>query len=467
VIGSLPAAALCACLGAAPPPVIELWVDASSAPNGNGTAQRPFKTLAAGLAEAGQSGARIHLAAGLYRGPFHPADSTLLEGSGAAVLFAEGSEIVIEPRGKLELANLIVQGGAVGIETASDLRLNQVSFSGQRKLGVHLSSGSLFADRTNFSAAVSDAGAIRAERNARLALTRCAFQGPYRRALALNAPGRAELDDCSFDGAVTGVHQVGGSAAVHRTRFSGGRGPALFCARGTLELVDVDVYGHEYALQSGEKAIVRALRFSSVRADRAGIALTRANAQLEEITIADSGSFGAVQLVDSTVALRRFRFQHPEAYGLVGRQSHLSVSDGAITDVTDNGGSAGEGIHLRATRGTIESVSVLRTAGAGLLAAEDSTLELRDFSVEKCHWAGVIAETLARISGSSWTIRKCDAPAIAIPDAAEIEVDVLRSEGNAQGVFWVECARGARLRVSRAQGDPIETASNSCAVLAR
>ena len=476
MIGCFPLAAIFAVLTTAPPPapdrpgsdvLAEWWVDASASPGGSGMRERPFKSLGAALARAGQSAARIHLAAGLYRGPFQPAGGTELVGTGAAVLFADGPGAVVSAGGYLALKNVIIQGGEVGIEAASELRLSDVSFSGQRSLGVHQRSGRLLASGAVFSAGVSEGTAVRIESNAQAELGRCTFQGPYRRALQLNAPGRVAIAESTFDGPVTGIHQVGGSARASRTRFASGRGPAVFCAQGSLELFDVDVYGHEYALQGGEGCTVRALRFSSVGAERAAIALTRSTAQLEEVTAIDSGSFGAVQLVGSTVMLRRFRFQRPEAYGLAGRQSTLSISDGAISDVTDKGGSAGDGIHLRGCRGSIESVSILRTAGAGLLAAEASSMELRDFSVDRCHWGGVIAETLAHVRGSSWTVRNCDAPAIAVPDAAQVEVDVVRSEGNSGGLFWVESARGGKLRVWCATEDGGTTSASRCADVAR
>ncbi len=476
MIGRLLEAVLCASLVSTQPsmaeasgrsPAIEVWVDASALGEGNGSIDRPFKTLSAALTRAGDAAVRIHLAPGLYRGPFRPPPAAQIDGKGTAVLFLDGSGAVLTPRGSLALANVAIQGGSVGIESAATLRLSAVSFSGQRSLAAHLSSETLAAEKTTFSAAVSEAGGIKIDADATATLVGCSFQGPFRRAVELKGPGGFHLSDSVFVGAVIGVHQVGGSAVIERTRFSGGRGPAVFCARGTLELRDVDVYGHEYAVQCGEGASVRALRLSSVRAERAAIALARATGQLEEITIIDSGSFGAVQLTESTVALRRFRFHRAEAYGLLARRSWISVADGAISDVLDSGGSAGEGIHLRGTRGSIESVSILRTAGAGLLAAADSSVQLRDLLVEKCHWGGVLAETLSRVSGSSWTIRNCDAAAIAVPDAAQVELDVLRSEGNAQGASWVECARGGKLRVSRATVDGVAGSVNPCGEVAR
>ena len=263
------------------------------------------------------------------------------------------------------------------------------------------------------------------------------------------------------------MHQVGGKAVIHRSRFSGQNGPAVFCARGRLELVDVDVYGHEYAIQCADGAVLRALRLSSVRAERAAVALTGASGRLEEITTVDSGSSGAIHLVGSTLELRRFRLQRAQAYGLLARHSSISIADGAISDVVDVEGSTGEGIHLRGSRGSIDSVSILRTAGPGLLASAETSVLVRDLLVESCRWGGVVVESFARVRGSSWTIRKCAAPAVAVPDAGEVDLDVLFSEANANGVFWVECARSAKLRLSRAFEDGLEKSANACADIVR
>ena len=446
---------------------LELWVDPSSGEGGNGSAERPLKSLGAALVRAGDSPSRIHLSAGLYQGPFRPPDSTEIDGNGAVVLFRDGAGVVIAPRGRLSLRHVVVQGGSLGIETAADLNLREVSFSGQRSLGVFVHSGKLVGERAMFSAGVSEAGGIKLEGDASARLAGCEFQGPYRRAVELKGSSGVELSDCIFEGAVTGVHQVGGRAVIRRSRFSGQNGPAVFCARGRLELVDVDVFGHEYAIQCAEGAVLRVLRLSSVRAERAAVALSGATGRLEEITTVDSGSFGAIHLVGSTLELRRFRLERAQAYGVLARHSSISIADGAISDVVDVEGSTGEGIHLRGSRGSIDSVSILRTAGPGLLASADTSVLVRDLLVESCRWGGVVAESFARVRGSSWTIRKCAAPAVAVPEAGEVDLDVLFSEANANGAFWVECARAAKLRLSRAFEDGLEKSANACADIVR
>src|SRR5687767_14594025 len=65
-------------------PSREVWVSASVAVSGDGSARRPFKSLG----EAIYPGpARVRLASGLYVGPFVLPPGTFLEGSGQVVLY--------------------------------------------------------------------------------------------------------------------------------------------------------------------------------------------------------------------------------------------------------------------------------------------------------------------------------------------------------------------------------------------
>jgi hypothetical protein len=431
-------------------PALELWVDAASKSEGRGTADSPLKTLTAALEVAGPS-RRIHLAPGLYRGPFQIAGRVHLKGSKPAVLFAEGMDAVLSSRGPLFLQEVMVQGGRIGIESGSDLRLENVRLSGQRETSIHVLSG-MVANETELSATVSETIGVLLAPQGRATLSGCVFRGPYRRAIQLRAGAKVTVADCNFDGPVSGIHLVGGDAKVLRSRFSGGRGPALFAAHGALELLDVDVDGHEYAVQCGEGARLRARRVSSVRAERAGIALTRSNAELEEIAISHSGSFGGIQLVEAEATIAHFWIHRAEAYGVSARGSGLTLRDGIITEVTDREGQSGDGVQLRASRATLESISVLRSAGSGIWAAEDSRVELRDLVLDDCRRGGLVAETLAQVGAVSLMVRGSAGPAIAVPGEARVRVDLLSSEHNQQGAVWAECERGAQVLLTRPKG---------------
>ncbi len=249
---------------------------------------------------------------------------------------------------------------------------------------------------------------------------------------------------------------------VQRTSFAGGRGPALFVAHGRLELSDVDVHGHEYAVQCSEGATLTAHRFSSTRADRAAIALARASAELEEIVIVDSGSFGGLQLLGATASLRRFWIHGAEAYGIHARDSRLAIIDGAITQVKDRGGEAGDAVHVRGGSALLDSAFVRVAAGAGVLAAEGAELSMRDVVLENCRWAGLIAETLARVRGSSVLVRNAGGAAIVVPGEANVQVDLLSSESNSQGAVWAECESGAHVILTRLAGDSLGGATSRC-----
>lgn len=441
---------------------VQLWVNAASTSSGDGSEQRPFKTLAEALARSGEGSIRIHLAAGLYAGPFRTVGPVQIVGGPSSVLFAEGSAGVLLPGAEIDLEGVAVQGGSIGIEATRRVGLRGVRFTGQRSAAVLLRGAALVADASTFSASISETRGIVLEADATGEVSGCAFLGPYRRAVESKTRGSVRIRESRFEGPVTGVHQTAGAVRVERTSFAGGRGPAVFAAHGRLELFDVDVHGHEYGVQCGEGAALTANRFSSTRADRAGIALAKANAELEEVLIADSGSFGGLQLVNAAASLRRFWIHGGEAYGIHARDSRLAAADGAITQIKDRGGDAGDGVHVRGGTATLDSISIRSVAGAGALAAEGAQLSMRDLALESCHLAGLIAETLAKVRGSSLFVRNAEGAAIVVPGEADVQVDLLSSEHNSEGAVWAECGSGARVVLSRLSGDSLGGASSRC-----
>ncbi|MFP2934131.1 hypothetical protein ACLESO_55200, partial [Pyxidicoccus sp. 3LG] len=114
----------CTCRGPspreAPPPGgvtrTHVWVDAAWWRPGDGTRERPLRSLAEALIRPGPL--TVHLAMGTYTGPFHLPEGVRLEGQGpASVLYAEGPDVPVVRAGQgAELANLAVQGGGWGLE---------------------------------------------------------------------------------------------------------------------------------------------------------------------------------------------------------------------------------------------------------------------------------------------------------------------------------------------------------------
>lgn len=203
-----------------------------AASSGDGSSRSPFKSLSEAIASAGSEASRIHLRAGLYLGPFRTRGPVQIAGGPSSVLSAENDSAVLLPGSDLELEGATIQGGAVGIESAGVVRLTRVRFSGQRRAALVQRGGFLVAEETHFSASLSETKAVALQGNARALFLRCEFAGPYQRALEVRSTGRVEVADSSFQGPVTGIHQVGGDVQVRRSSFAGGRGPAVFSARG-------------------------------------------------------------------------------------------------------------------------------------------------------------------------------------------------------------------------------------------
>lgn len=459
----------------APPPAparapVERWVDAFAPEGGDGSRARAFRGLGRALEESPRP-LRVHLAPGLYRGPFELSGGVSLEGVGAVVLHAEGGdEVVVRARGPVSLSGLTVQGGAVGVELGDpggELRLGQVELSGQRRAAVRAVGGRVQARGVVFRASVSGTSGLILEAGSMGELSGAAFLGPYRRAIEGREVAGLVLDGCRFEGPVTGLHQLGGRAAVRRSAFSGGRGPALFVARGALEVEGSRIKGHEYALQAGEGARLSVRGFVSVGAERAALALVGARADVEDALLLESGNHGGIQVVGGEVSVRRFWIDRPEAYGVLARGGKLHLLDGVVSRVTDRGGEAGDGVQIREAVARVESVSMVEVAGAGLHAAEGSALAVREVVLERCRQGGVVADTLARVDGASLIVRGSSLAAVVVPGEAYVRLDALSSEQNALGAVWAECGSGAEVELLRLREDGPPRPRSPCVRQAR
>jgi hypothetical protein len=376
-----------------------------------------------------------------------------LEGEGQVVLFAEGSGPALTASGEVRLVGLTVQGGATGLVAQGSLVLERVQLSGQRQAAVRMDSGLLRASGCTFQASVSDTLGLVLGAGVRAQVEDSAFLGPYWRGIQSRGIGRLSVERCRFEGPVTGLHQVGGEALVRRSTLSGGRGPALYMARGSLRVEQVVVRGHEYGLQTRQVDPLTVREFASVSADRAGLGLVESRADLEDVLVVDSGAHGGLQVVGGEVVARRLRIHHPESSGVNVRGAKLTLSGGEITAVQERGGSEGNAVELRGATATLEGVTVVGAAGIGVLAAEGSSVALRDLWLERCRWAGVAVETRAEVKGSSLVVRDSPGSALALPGEGRAEVDGLSSEHEAEGPVWAECERGAQVRLSRLRDD--------------
>jgi hypothetical protein len=436
---------------AAAPQGLELWVDAQAAEGGDGSAARPLRRLEAAL--AGPEPHRlVHLAPGLYPGPFLALDGTELVGGSAAVLTAPAGVTVLEARGAVSLKRLLVQGGTLGLGSQGQLRLEDVHFSGQRVGAVAVAAGgSLFAERVVFEASVSGAVGLLVASEARAQLLGCSFEGPWQRGIEAHAPESLAVTKSHFRGAVTALHLRGGSAELSDITIAEGRGPGLYVGGGRLGLQRVQVNGHEYALLTGSGAVVEAEDFSSTRADRAGVAVVNSKAHFLRLTITSAGTFGGLQCVASEVSVDGLRVEDVAGVGVFMRSGSLRVDGAVVARTRDPDGSSAEGMQLRGGRATLSNLTVREASGACVMAAEGADVVLSQATLERCHTAGLVTESGAHLATSAVTVQSSDGPgAVATGDGALV-LSGFRTVST-DGVVWAECASGAQVTASEVAG---------------
>jgi len=448
VLGCRPqVAAEPAALEAVPVQAVELlWVDGSAPEGGDGTEARPLKSLAAAL---GRAGARVRVRTGMYRGPFALPAGAELEGPESAVLFVEGGEgAVVTVAGDGRIAGVSLQGGAVGLVVSGRVRAEGVHWSGQRRAAVEVRGGELELSRVDVRAAMSEVVGVSAARG-KVRVLDSAFSGPFRRAVhGQGAEVEVTVERTRFADAVTAVQLVGAGVRGHLKGVSarGGRAAAVFVGGGgELEIDGLEVDGHEYALLARE-AQVTARRVTSRDAERAGIGLVGSRGRLEDVSVSGSGSSGAVEVVGGELELRRFHIERATSYGIHARSAKVALSDGEVVEVAGEGdGTAGDGVHLRDVKGTVERVTVRRAEGGGMLVAEASDVRAAELTLERCRWGGVVVETLSTFTGKTIAVRDCSGAALSVPTQATASVEGLTSARNQDGAVWAECGEGARV----------------------
>ncbi len=430
---------------AAAAPALELWVDAAVAPGGDGSRSQPLRRLQDALVVPAPS-RRVHLAPGLYPGPFIATDGTELLGGSAAVLTAAAGVTVLETRGTVSLERLLVQGGTLGVRGTGALRLTQVHFSGQRLGALVLTEGgTLQATACLFQASVSEGVGLSLEPGVGVHLSGCTFEGPWRRGVEARAPAVLSIAGTGFRGPVTALHLRGGSAELSDVTVAEGRGPGLYVASGTLALHRVQVDGHEYALLTGTDAVVEAEDVTSTRADRAGVGLVHAKAHFRRLTITAAGTFGGLQCVASDVRVEGLRVDAVAGLGVSQRDGTLALDDAVVTRTRDPDGSGGEGMQLRGGQASLTNVTIRQTAGACLLTAEGADVRLSHATLERCRTAGLVVDSGAHLTASGVTVQSSEGPGAVATGAGRLVLSTFQALST-EGAVWAECAGGTQVQ---------------------
>ena len=449
--------------------VAERWVDAhagASAETNGGS--ETFRSLAEALKD-GRAGI-IHVRAGLYEGPFVIPPGVTLRGHGAVVLHApsEAPEVVLLSTGS-SLEDVHVQGARDGIRVMAGLereaRLLRVKLSGQREAGIAVQRGQLVAADLEVEGTISGGAGVRVLSGARAELIRTTFRGGLDSGLRLEPGATARVVDGRSDGPAHGIRSNGAELEVEGFHAHGGRAAGIGLGGGKARLRDVRFTGHEYGLLAGGGAEVSVDGLVSIRADRAGVGIAASEAVLRDVLVLEAGAHGAINAVGSTLDLQRFLVSGARGYGLNLHGGKAQVSHGIVRGISDDGGGGGDAVHVRVGEARLSHLDLSELGGVGVLAAQGATVDVREVSVRRARWAGLLAETTAKLTAHSVSVTDSQGVALAIPGDADVTIDTLYSAKNAQGPLWIECTSGASLRVGRllvAKGEASPNLSQPC-----
>jgi hypothetical protein len=429
--------------------VAELFVDASAAPGGDGSRERPFRALT----DAPRHG-RLRLAAGIYPGAVVLEDVELVGGP-AVVLAATPPAACIRTRGAVRLERVQIQGGATGVVVESGRTvLASASLSGQRGAAVEVAAGAelLLTDST-VQASVSAVPGVRVLAGGKAELVQVRFQGPFRRAVDATQPSVLRLRQVQTQDAVTGLWLKGGSAVVEGMEVRGGRGPGLYVAGATVQLRDVRIEGHEYGLLTGDGARIDGRGLRSTGAERAGFGLVKSKGVLEDVHVESAGPMGGVQIVASEVRLRGLDVQGGRSSGLVARDADLTLEGATFRGPAGVDPSDGDAVQIRGGRATLGDIRVQDCTGVGVVVAEASEVGLGRTTVSGAGVAGVAVETEAHLTATDVSIERTAGPAVLVTDRGRAQLRAMTARYNRDGALWAECSQGVDVEVDGWTGD--------------
>ncbi|WP_223642801.1 DUF1565 domain-containing protein [Corallococcus sp. EGB] len=487
---------LCACSRPTsrpqPQAAAELWVD-GAASNGDGTRERPLRTLTEALARPGPK--RVHLAAGRYEGPVQLSEGTRLMGEGpGTVLAGTGPGMtVVDASRDTAVEALQVAGGDWGMEARGPVQVHAVTFRSQARGAIRLAAGSLEGRSLRFEAGAGsqsrtcslldttlpaeppsteapDGLGVLVEAAApgdaapSLILRDGVFVGPYERAVRARGGATVRLEGVCFQGPRMALSQEGGAAEVERARASGGAGTAFSTVEGALTLVDVRVQGHEYGV-TANRARVSVRGFTSEHATRAGLGLTATSGLLEDVAVKDAGSYGALQLTASDLEVRRFRLEGSREYGVVALQGRLRLRDGVITGVSTADGVAGDGLHLRQVEADVDTVSVQGAKGSCVLASQHARVTLQKARLSGCGLAGLAVDTQATLESRNIDVRDTAGSVVLAIEGGQLQVESLTAKDARGELVSTDCEEQTRVHLRHVDSSTTRGLRSPCVQL--
>lgn len=440
----------------APLPRPELWVDAFAAPGGDGSREHPLKAPPRSLVPR----TTVHLASGIYNGPFEFTDDVELVGTGTAVLSLETAGTVVKVNGAT-LSHVVVRGGDVAVLVDGSATARALTVSGFKTRGVEVSRGANFTctecvveGTIPQTEGISSAG--------QLTLTRSKFSGPLKRAVAVSG-GSALLQTLQALGPATVIHATGSKVTASEVTCASGTGTAVLVSEGSLNLTGLQVNGFEAGLRALHAEVD--LRQLKIQGAITGISLERSRGSLTGVHVERSGTPGAIVALDSTLVFDDVSVNDAQALGLFIRKGSAKVRHVQVSRVRREGGSPsdpdlGDGLHLREAKVELADADVSDVEGSALYASNYAEVVVKSLTAARTGSAAVVADVNSSLEVDQLVIQGAHGPGLLLVNQGHAHVKHLAVSG-VEAAIWADCDASAWAQVDVLKSD-LEPTPSRC-----
>lgn len=441
------------------PGPVDVWVDAFAPEGGDGSSEKPLRQPPKVLAPK----TRLHVRSGLYAGPFQLSDGARVEGLGEVVFTGTAGQTTVTAH-DAELINLSVQGGDTGLVAGPGVVLTRVRFSGQRQRAVAVN-GSLTASGLTLVSSVEGIVGLLVSPGAKLVADDLKLEGGFRKGVEC-LQGETTLRRFSAQGVKAAVSLNECRATLVDGTVRGGSGPAVFAAKGQLELDRLTVRGQEYGLQLGPGAKATASGLVVEQTAQACVSAQRAELTLSRSELKACGLSGAVVLFENATTLEDTTISSTQEVGVLVRMGKATLKGLRLSQISAPGEALGDAIHVRQATVKIDDVRVNDVTGSALFTSAFAQVEVGRLEVERARQAALFVERHSKVSVDALLVRG-GGGAVVVPDEANLTLQVLSVAGGTELPIYAECQQGASVRVGRVESTTQQLPSRCITPLAK
>ncbi len=433
-------------------PWAQLWFDQYAPAGGDGTQAHPWRALNQSI----YTNSYLHFGTGIYEGPLN-CTRCVLEATGRQAVIASTSGQYTAQLTDTQARGLSFQGAAQTLEVRGHSSLTQVTVSGFSRAGLVVAPGSqVTIEGLSVVSTVPQTTGVQSAQ-AQLTMSGVQVSGPMKRGLAVQ---QTELTVSGLKslGPATAIHATDSHSVVSMLTSAGGMSAGVFVARGSLQLRQSRITGHEYGVQAGVGTSLVLHDVESVGAQNEGLAATECSVVLDQVRISHAGA-GALTLLGSDTTGTRVQLTDNQEHGAFVRLGSLSLEALDIQGVTGRGQSGGgDGLLVRQAQARIKGLVIGHVTGAAVSSSAQASVTVDALTVSRASFGALVADTEGRADITLATVTAVTGPLFSALSGSQVSLGRVEARQVTEPLVWAECETGAQVNVTAVEGVPVNSA---------